>query len=442
MQLSKKQNEYIINATHRWNIKSGAVRSGKSFVDTAYIVPKRIREREGKPGLNVIMGVSKESIERNVLQPMREIYTSDLIGNINNRNVARVCGEDVYCLGAEKVSQVAKIQGASIKYCYGDEIAKWNKEVFQMLKSRLDKPYSCFDGACNPEHPTHWLKEFIDNVELDIYLQKYTIFDNPFLDPEIVKQLCKEYEGTIYYDRLILGLWKRADGAIYKRFADNPESFRCEIVDEFSPDSEYKQFRKEDITSIEIGLDFGGNQSGHSFVARGYTDDYRDVIALKSRRVMAKDENEDIDSNRLNELFCEFIREVIEQYSVCVKRGDYVQYCNVESVFWDNAETVLGNSIRNAVEKEFPWIAVKPAKKRPINDRIRCTVKLMGAGRFFITKDCESLQTAFSDAAWDKEVKDKDERLDDGSTDIDSLDAFEYTIERDMKYLIEEVEDV
>lgn len=442
MQLSKKQNEYIINATHRWNIKSGAVRSGKSFVDTAYIVPKRIRDRAGLPGLNVIMGVSKESIERNVLQPMREIYTSDLIGNINNRNVARVCGEDVYCLGAEKVSQVAKIQGASIKYCYGDEIAKWNKEVFQMLKSRLDKTYSCFDGACNPEHPTHWLKEFIDNGELDIYLQKYTIFDNPFLDPEFVKQLCKEYDGTIYYDRLILGLWKRADGAIYKRFADNPESFRCEIVDEFSPDSEYKQFRKEDITSIEIGLDFGGNQSGHSFVARGYTDNYRDVIALKSRRVMAKDEEEDIDSNRLNKLFCEFVQEVIDDYSVCVKSGDYVQYCNVESVFWDNAETVLGNSIRNAVEKEFPWIAVKPAKKRPINDRIRCTVKLMGAGRFFITSDCESLQTALSDAVWDKEVKDKDERLDDGSTDIDSLDAFEYTIERDMKYLIEEVEDV
>lgn len=442
MQLSSKQNEYIINATHRWNIKSGAVRSGKSYVDTAYVVPFRIRERAGKPGLNVIMGVSKESIERNVLQPMREIYTSDLIGNINNRNVARVCGEDVYCLGAEKVSQVAKIQGASIKYCYGDEIAKWNKEVFQMLKSRLDKPYSCFDGACNPEHPTHWLKEFIDNAELDIYLQRYTIFDNPFLDPEFVEKLCKEYEGTIYYDRLILGLWKRADGSIYKRFADNPEAFRCEIVDEFSQESEYKQFRKEDITSIEIGLDFGGNQSGHSFVARGYTDNYADVIALKSRRITAKDEKEDIDSNRLNELFCEFVREVIEEYAVCVKRGDYVEYCNVESVYWDNAETVLGNSIRNAVEKEFPWISVRPAKKRPINDRIRCTVKLMGARRFFITEDCESLETALSDAVWNKEVIGKDERLDDGSTDIDSLDAFEYTIERDMKYLIEEVEDV
>ena len=276
-------------------------------------------------------------------------------------------------------------------------------------------------------------------MELDIYLQRYTIFDNPYLPEEFVEQLCKEYEGTIYYDRLILGLWKRAEGAIYKRFADNPESFRCQIVDEFTLDQEYKQFRKEDITSIEIGLDFGGNQSGHSFVARGYTDDYRDVIALRSKRIMAKDEDEDIDSNMLDTMFCEFVQEVIDKYAVVVKRGEYVEYCNVETVYYDNAETVLGNSIRNAVEKKFPWISVRKAKKEIINDRIRCTVKLMGAGRFFITDDCESLKTALSDAVWNKEIVGKDERLDDGSTDIDSLDAFEYTIERDMKYLIEEV---
>lgn len=436
MQLSSKQNEYIVNATHRWNIKSGAVRSGKSYVDTAFVIPFRIRERAGKPGLNVILGVSKESIERNVLQPMREIYTDKLIGTINNRNIARVCGEDVYCLGAEKVSQVAKIQGASIKYCYGDEIAKWNKEVFQMLKSRLDKPYSCFDGSCNPEHPTHWLKEFIDNPDLDIYLQAYTIFDNPYLPKEFVEQLCKEYAGTIYYDRLILGLWKRAEGSIYKRFADNPKAFKCDIVDSLDSDPERKQFRKQDIVSIEIGLDFGGNQSGHSFVARGYTDDYHDVIGIKSKRIMAKDFNEDIDSNKLDELFCEFVQEVIDKYGVCTKKRDVVIYCNVESVFWDNAETVLGNSIRNAVEKKFPWIVVRPAKKKSINDRIRCTVRLMGAGRFFITDDCESLEIALSEAVWNKDVKDKDERLDDGTSDIDTLDAYEYTIERDMNSLI------
>lgn len=338
--------------------------------------------------------------------------------------------------------QVIKEHIAEKKVVYGDEVAKWNKEVFQMLKSRLDKPYSCFDGSCNPEHPTHWLKEFLDNDKLDIYLQKYMIFDNPFLPPKYVEELCKEYEGTIYYDRLILGLWKRAEGAIYKRFADNPDVYKCEVLDELTNDAEYKQFKKTDIVSIEIGLDFGGNQSGHSFVARGYTDDYADVVAVMSKRIMAEDAEEDIDSNRLDELFCDFVQEVIDKYGVIAKSGNYVEYCNVESVYYDNAETVLGNSIRNAVEKRFPWITVRKARKAAIIDRIRCTVRLMGAGRFWITDDCKSLQAAFSDAVWNKDVTDKDERLDDGSTDIDSLDAFEYTIERDMKDLIEEVEDV
>ena len=173
IQLTDKQKEYTRNATHRWNLKSGAVRSGKSFVDTAAVVPERIIERKGKSGLSVIIGVSKSTVERNVLQPMREIYGPKRIGNIvSSTNTATIFGEEVYCLGAEKVSQVAKIQGASFKYVYGDEIAKWNKDVFEMLKSRLDKPYSCFDGACNPENPTHWLKKFIDS-DADIYLQKF-----------------------------------------------------------------------------------------------------------------------------------------------------------------------------------------------------------------------------------------------------------------------------
>ena len=231
MKLTEKQNEYIRSSNKRLNLKIGAVRSGKSYVDMAYTVPARIRSVKGKDGLSVLIGVSRDTIERNILQPMREIYTEALIGTINSRNIARVCGEDVYCLGAEKVSQVAKIQGSSIKYCYGDEIAKWNKEVFMMLLSRLDKPYSKFDGACNPEYPGHWLKEFIDNPTIDAYIQHYTIFDNPFLPEEYVENLCKEYEGTVYYGRLIKGEWTLAEGLIYPMYqdaiADPPEDVGC-----------------------------------------------------------------------------------------------------------------------------------------------------------------------------------------------------------------------
>ena len=189
-------------------------------MDINAVIPRRLREVHGQPGLNLILGVSRETIERDVLQPMREMYTDRLVSTINGRNIAKVCGEEVYCLGAEKVSQVAKIQGMTVKYCYGDEIAKWNPEVFYMLQSRLDKPYSMFDGSCNPEYPGHWLKEFVDRDDVDLYLQKYTIFDNPFLPPEFVENLCKEYEGTVYYGRYILGEWTLAEGLIYPMYAD------------------------------------------------------------------------------------------------------------------------------------------------------------------------------------------------------------------------------
>lgn len=404
MQLTNKQNEYIRNATHRWNIKTGAVRSGKSYIDTAYTIPARIRERIGKPGLTVIFGVSRDTIERNVLQPMREIYGPGLIGIINNRNIARVCGENVYCLGAEKVSQVAKVQGSSIKYAYGDEIAKWNREVFEMLKSRLDKSYSCFDGACNPENPTHWLKEFIDS-DIDIYLQQYRLFDNPFLPKEYVDNLCKEYSGTIYYDRLIEGKWKRAEGAIYRAFADNPERFIMPI-------------KKSDIKEIRIGIDFGGNGSGHSFVATAITKN-GNIHPVMSRKHMKKDFPQGIDANKLSELFLQFVDNLIAKYG------------NPRVAYWDNAETVLGQSIKNACRYKYSFLHVMPAEKKKINDRINYTVRLMGAGRFFITEDCQTLKKALQEAVYNGKAL-KEERLDDGSTDIDTLDAFEYTIERNI----------
>ena len=228
MPFSEKQREYFDNANKRWNFKSGATRSGKTYMDF-YVIPKRIRSRIGKPGLSVILGVTKSTIERNILEPMRNIWGSDLVGEINSQNKCYLFGEMVYCLGAEKVSQVSKLRGSSIKYVYGDEVADWNEEVFEMLKSRLDKPYSCFDGALNPQGPNHWLKEFLDSKDFDTYVQKYTIFDNPFLDADFVKNLCKEYEGSVYYKRYILGEWALAEGLVYPMFSREKHVFSGEI---------------------------------------------------------------------------------------------------------------------------------------------------------------------------------------------------------------------
>lgn len=289
LQFSKKQNEFIVSATHRYNFKIGAVRSGKSFVDIAATVPTRLRQLRNEPGLNVILGVSKETIERNVLEPMREIYSDAIVGTINSRNIANICGVPVYCLGAEKISQVSKIQGSSIKYCYGDEIAKWNQEVFAMLQSRLDKPYSMMDGACNPEYPGHWLKKFIDREDIDLYAQKYTIFDNPFLSQAFVDNLCKEYAGLVYYKRYILGEWALAEGLIYPMYAEVIEKAPQDIETserymsiDYGTRNAFAALlweRKKDTWYATRGYYYSGRDSGISKTDEEYLQDLNKMIA-------------------------------------------------------------------------------------------------------------------------------------------------------------------
>lgn len=222
IELTPKQAEYVREAHHRWNFAVGAVRSGKSHLAVQYTIPNCLRERHGKRGINLILGASKENIERNVLTPMRDIWGNNMVSDINSRNWATMFGEKVYCIGAENVRQVSKLRGSEVKFCYCDEIVDINKEVFEMLKSRLSLPYSICHAAANPSYPTHFVKEFIDSKDkgVDIYCQEYTIYDNPFLPPEYVRALEAEYSGTVYYLRYILGKWARAEGLIFPMYMD------------------------------------------------------------------------------------------------------------------------------------------------------------------------------------------------------------------------------
>lgn len=224
--LTEKQAEYVREAHHRWNFAVGAVRSGKSHLAVQFTIPDRLTGMHGKKGLNLILGATKENIERNVLAPMRDIWGDKLIGDINSRNWCDIFGEKVYCIGAENVRQVSKLRGSEIKFCYCDEICDINEEVFEMLKSRLSLAYSECHAACNPASPQHFVKRFIDKAledDIDLFNQHYTIYDNPFLPPQYVRSLEAEYRGTVYYKRYIDGMWAQAEGMIYPMFEDAME---------------------------------------------------------------------------------------------------------------------------------------------------------------------------------------------------------------------------
>lgn len=213
---SEKQLEYWREANHRWNVKTGATRSGKTYMDY-FLIPKRLLACAGKDGLNVILGNTRETIRRNIIVPMQEMYGTKRVGNIRADNSCMMFGQRVFCLGADNANHVDRLRGSSIKYCYGDEVVTWHPDVFDMLKSRLDKPYSTFDGTCNPDGPDHWFYEFLQS-DADIYQQAYTIDDNPYLDSEFVENLKREYAGTVLYDRYINGLWVAAEGALFTTY--------------------------------------------------------------------------------------------------------------------------------------------------------------------------------------------------------------------------------
>ena len=235
-QLTPKQAEYIRESHHRWNVSSGAVRSGKSHLQISYTIPTRLVERKGLRGLRLILGATRANVERNILQPMRDIYGDSVATQINSQNYCKILGEKVYCIGADNIRQVAKIQGSEIAYCAIDEATNINKEVFEMLKSRLSLPYSCCDATTNPASPNHWFKKFLDSREdgVDIYLQEYTIYDNPFLPKEYVKNLEAEYSG-VWYDRYILGKWTLAEGLCFPNFGlalydEDPLTFSDTVI--------------------------------------------------------------------------------------------------------------------------------------------------------------------------------------------------------------------
>lgn len=428
MELTSKQKEFIANMNHRYAIKVGATRSGKTYLDIIFTIPYRLRERHGKRGLNVILGVSKSTIERNIIEPLQEYWGTSLVSSIKSDNTATLFGERVYCLGAEKINQVSKIRGSSIKYCYCDELAEYNEEVFEILKSRLDKPYSILDATLNPESEFHWLKvNFLDTIEakgIDAYIQKYTIFDNTFLSKEFVSNLCKEYEGTVYYDRYILGNWKNAEGLIYKKFADNPERYAMKYESQLITENGKKKWVDNiPLGYTVIGIDYGGTKSGQAFVCTRISYDYTKVITLASYRTI-----EPLDSKELLNKQVEFLEYCRNRY-----------HCNIDYVYPDNEESVHIRSLDDAVRKRGWNTIVRGSKKFPINDRIEAQNKMLAFDIWrYIEGECDSLVKAMRTALWDNN-KFEDVRLDDGTTDIDSMDAYEYSIERDMKRIIDAI---
>lgn len=388
----------------RINLLEGAVRSGKTWI--SLIVFALWVALQPKDATFLMVGKTLTSLKRNCLDLLQS-----LVGEANfeyniSQKTATLFGRMVYLEGTNDARAEGKIRGMTLTGAYCDEITLFAEDFFSMLLSRLSMPGAKLFATTNPDSPTHWfMVKYIKRAEeLDMNIWKFTIDDNPFLDPAYVSALKKEYVG-VFYRRFIQGLWVVAEGACYPQFADRPEDY---IVDKLPEDARF----------ISIGIDWGGNRSLTTFVASAIHGNFDAVTVLKDYHIAGK--KGEIDGNRVNTEFIRFVKTIQAEYPDIP----------IRYVFADSADQYLITGLRNAI-KPFN-LQVGDSQKYPIVQRIICANSLLNTGRMKIMRECSLVQDGLRAAVWDAKAaaKGEDERLDDFTSDIDIVDAYEYSFER------------
>lgn len=395
-ELTAKQAEYIRNAHHRWNVACGAVRSGKSHCQISYCIPSRIIERRNLRGLKVILGATRANIERNVLQPMRDLYGNSVATDINSQNTCRILGEKVYCIGADNVRQVPKIRGSEIAYCAIDEATDVNEEMFEMLKSRLSLPWSCCDATTNPASPNHYFKKFLDSAEngVDIYCQNYTIYDNPFLPEDYVRNLEAEYAGTVWFDRLILGEWALAEGLI---FPNHKKAIVTEI-----PLS---------LQEYAISIDYG---TSNPFAALLWGRCGNTWYAIKEIYYSGRDTG----VQKTDDEYLKMLENLIEPIKETLVQRGYDAWGGFNEII-NRIPVIVDPSAASfiALLRQSKWFRVREADNA-VNDGIRNTLTAIERGIIKVSASCKNwLNEAQSyiwdeDAVEDRPIKDNDHLMD------------------------------
>lgn len=205
------------NNLKRLNILYGSVRSGKTWITLviwALWVASMPKDRAF-----LMCAKTITTLKRNCLDLLTDLVGEKNFSYSTSSKTGVLFGHKIYLEGANDSRSEYKIRGMTLQGAYVDEITLIEHDFFNMLLSRLSEKNAKLFGSTNPDSPNHWLKvEYIDRAnELNMYLDKFVIDENTFLDPDYVKQIKAEYTG-VFYQRFIEGDFTLAEGLIYPNY--------------------------------------------------------------------------------------------------------------------------------------------------------------------------------------------------------------------------------
>lgn len=394
-------------------IADGAIRSGKTVAMICGFFLWSLSTFQDE--IFVLAGKTIGALKRNVIGPALQIlcgwgltYTY-----ISSGDEARleVGGNTYYLYDAHNERSQDRLQGLTAAGALADEVALFPQNFIEQMMGRCSVEGAKVWLNCNPESPAHYVKaELIDKAEEKrIYYLHFLMDDNLSLSPKTRERYRRMFSG-VFYRRFIRGEWALTDGLVYPQFAYEPERY---IIAAPPP-----------IQYAAIGVDFGGTGSAHSFTLTGFTPGMERVVVLDEYYHSNKRDGI-LSPQQVEDAFVDFVRRAKCRYRVYEARCDSAEQTLIQGLTIAAARAGLGIEVRNAI-------------KGPIHDRVAFYNSLMAQGRFHVCAGCANTIRALKEAVYDPKKPLEDIRLDDGSTNIDSLDSMEYStepVQNDILYL-------
>lgn len=262
-------NSYL-NDDWKYMILSGAVRSGKTYVDNYIFLLelRRVRKLANRDHVAVpkyiLAGYSSGTIYNNIISELENTFGIEI--KYDRRGHFNLFGVEVVPAYTGSSRGIGGIRGMTSYGAYVNEASLATHGVFQEIIQRCSKDGARIIADTNPDNPNHWLKtDYIDNHDPAARIKSFhfTLDDNTFLSDDYVQALKAATPSGMFYDRSILGLWVTADGIVYRDFDQRTMIINQEQV-------------PEDL-HIYCGVDWGFEHKG---VITVWGDDYEGNIYM------------------------------------------------------------------------------------------------------------------------------------------------------------------
>lgn len=422
--LSKKQ-KHISKSFMRpesYILFDGGIRTGKTmfgeyaFVDWTLVNTLRPVINTIDDNTYIILAKTfsniKDTLEKHLVERlrMRGIYPA-----VGGRGIMFMCnGVTVrykYYSAKDKASKNL-MQGFTSRGVFGDEAPLLDRDT---LETAIGRTVTYTDAkyflTSNPEGgQSHWYyQDYLCNKKLSRYIVHMTMYDNPILSPQKIEELSGAFTDSMYKQK-VLGMWVVGEGSVFPNVPPMVDS------------------QVNDYNWITIGLD-EGRKDATVLVAWGYIKETKQWHAFDC--FYDKTANGDI--NILTSRIVEWLASISETYS-CPKRLICETNPGIMKGLIQRHRGFRG--LRIGIEYVSKKRDVtKFASTNAIKQRIDLLNLMCNTDRLVIHKKAIKYHNAMMNALYDS----RGVRKDDGSSDIDTLDAGEYGLKPYLKFIMNEI---